>query len=152
MLDKTDKRILSLLQQNASQSTARIADKVGLSQAPCWRRIQQLEEKGYIRQRTALLDRKKLKLNTLVFVQVKLLPDGGMDLKSLGERLATIPRVLECYCMLGEQDFLLKLIVRDIYEYERIHFEVLSKIPGVGDIKSAVALSEVKFTTELPIE
>lgn len=150
-LDRTDRKILALLQQDASLSAAEIAEKVGLSQSPCWRRIQRLKEEGYIRAQVALLDRKKLGLNTQIFAQVKLSAHGRQHLDEFTAAIRQIPEVLECYVMMGETDFNLRIVAADIEAYERFFFDTLSKLPGVQEIKSTIALSEIKNTTALPV-
>lgn len=150
-LDRFDRRILTLLQQDASRSTVEIAQEVGLSQAPCWRRIQRLKEAGYIKSEICLLDRRKLGLNAQIFAEVKLSANGRADVASFSEAIRQFPEVLDCFVLMGAVDFLLRIVARDIDAYERFFFEKLSRVPGVQEINSMVALSEIKHTTELPI-
>jgi len=150
-LDAVDLRILGLLQSDASLSAADVATRVGLSQSPCWRRIHRLEEEGFIAGRVALLDRRKLGFRVMVFVQVKLVRGAR---NSLGEFEATIksfPEVLECHMLMGETDFLLKVVTEDVEGYERFLRNKLSIIPSVQEVQSSMALTTVKHTTELPI-
>ncbi|MEX6724873.1 Lrp/AsnC family transcriptional regulator [Parapedomonas caeni] len=151
-LDRLDRRILALLQQDASLSAAEIAERVGLSQSPCWRRIQRLREAGFIRAQVALLDRRKLGLNAQIFAQVRLSAHGRAHLDEFTAAIREIPQVLECYVMMGETDFFLRIVAADIEAYERFFFDTLSKLPGVQEIKSTIALSEIKHTTALPLE
>lgn len=151
-LDRLDRRILALLQQDASLSAAEIAERVGLSQSPCWRRIQRLKEAGYIRAQVALLDRRKLGLNAQIFAQVRLSAHGRAHLDEFTAAVREIPQVLECYVMMGETDFYLRIVAADIEAYERFFFDTLSKLPGVQEIKSTIALSEIKHTTALPLD
>ena len=150
-LDRFDRRILTLLQQDAARSTVDIAQAVGLSQAPCWRRIQRLKEAGYIKSQVCLLDRRKLGLNAQIFAEVKLSANGRADVASFSEAIRQFPEVLDCFVLMGAVDFLLRIVARDIDAYERFFFEKLSRVPGVQEINSMVALSEIKHTTELPI-
>lgn len=151
-LDRLDRRILALLQQDASLSAAEIAERVGLSQSPCWRRIQRLREAGFIRAQVALLDRRKLGLNAQIFAQVRLSAHGRAHLDEFTAAIREIPQVLECYVMMGETDFFLRIVAADIEAYERFFFDTLSKLPGVQEIKSTIALSEIKHTTALPLD
>ncbi|GAA0304239.1 Lrp/AsnC family transcriptional regulator [Sphingomonas oligophenolica] len=151
-LDVFDRKILSLLQKDASRATTEIAEAVGLSQAPCWRRINRLKEAGYIRAQVDLLDRRKLGLNAQIFAQVKLTATGRTNVSEFAEAIREFPEVLECFVLMGTVDFLLRIITRDIEAYERFFFEKLSRVPGVQEINSMVALSEIKSTTELPMD
>lgn len=150
-LDESDRKILGLMQQDASRSTAEIADLVGLSQAPCWRRLQRLKEAGYIRRQVALLDRRKIGLNAQIFAQVKLTATGRSNLEDFTQAIREFPEVLDCFVLMGTVDFMLRIVARDIEAYERFFFDKLSRVPGVQEINSMVALSEIKSTTELPL-
>jgi Lrp/AsnC family transcriptional regulator len=150
-LDRLDLRILALLQTEGGLSTADVAERVGLSQSPCWRRIQRLREAGYIKGTVALLDRRKLGLRAQIFAQVRLSAHGRTHLDEFTEAVRRIPEVLECFVLMGETDFLLRVITQDVEAYERLFFEKLSKLPGVQEIKSTIALSEIKSTTALPL-
>jgi Lrp/AsnC family transcriptional regulator len=150
-LDQLDWKILGVLQQRGDASATDVGDSVGLSQSPCWRRIQRLEEAGMIRRRVALLDRRQVGLNLLVFAHVKLEAHGGSSMDAFRTAIADIPEVLECYVVMGQYDFLLRIVARDVEAYERLFFERLSRLPGVREINSMMAVSTVKETTELPI-
>lgn len=150
-LDSFDRKILILVQQDASRSTAEIADLVGLSQAPCWRRLQRLKDAGYIRSQVALLDRRKIGLNAQIFAQVKLTATGRSNLENFTQAIREFPEVLECFVLMGTVDFMLRIVARDIEAYEQFFFDRLSRVPGVQEINSMVALSEIKSTTELPL-
>lgn len=150
-LDVHERRILVLLQEDASLSMAAIAEKVGLSQTPCYRRIDRLERDGIIKRRVALVDREKVGLNAHVFAQVKLNAHGRANLDEFTSAIRGLPEVLECYVLMGTVDFLLRIVSRDIKAYERFFFDTLSRLPGIHEINSTVALSEIKATTALPI-
>lgn len=150
--DKTDRRILELIQADASLSASEIAEQVNLSQPPCWRRIKRLEDEGYIDRRVAMLNRKNLGLNVVLYTEVKLTANGRHSIKEFEEKIRSFPEVTECYVMLGRVDFLLRIVTRDVESYETFFRDHLSQLPGVQDINSSVALSEVKYTTELPLE
>lgn len=151
-LDEIDCRILALLQEDASLNAADIARRVGLSQSPCWRRIARLEQAGVILRRVALLDRRKLGLGVVVFAQVKL-ARGSRD--ALGQFEAAVrgfPEVQECYLLMGETDFLLKVVTRDVDSYEAFLRHKLARLPAVGGVRSSMALTPVKESTALPLE
>lgn len=150
-LDPYERKILRELQRDASQTTAQIAERVGLSSSPCWRRIDRLEREGYIKRRVALVDRKKVGLDAHVFAQVKLNAHGRANLDEFSAKIREFPEVLDCYVLMGSVDFLIRVVAADIEAYEKFFFEKLSQLPGVQELNSIVALSEIKATTELPI-
>jgi len=151
-MDKTDLRILDLLQSDATRSTADIANAVGLSPSPCWRRISLLEESGAIRKRVALLDRDKLGLNVLVIVNVRLTSHGRQSLAAFEERVRQFPEVMQCFTVMGAIDFVLVVVTTDIRAYERFMREHLSQLPGIHGIESNIVMTAVKDTTALPLE
>lgn len=151
-LDQIDLAILAWLQRDASASVVEIADKVGLSQSPCWRRIQRLEQDGFIRERIARLDRKRLGLNLEVFVHVRFTRDGGASLENFERAIREAPEVLECHMLMGDVDYLLRVVTFDVESYERFLRDELAAIPGVREVRSSIALSTVKSTTALPLE
>ncbi len=148
---EVDRRILAALQQDSSLSMAELADKVGLSPSPCWRRVQKLKAEGVIRAEVALLDRARIGLKAQIFAQVKLSAQGSRHLDEFAEAIRRYPEVLECWVLMGPVDFLLRIVAPDVEHYERFFFEQLSRLPGVREITSTVALSEIKATTALPI-
>ena len=150
-LDQHERKILELLQRDANLTVAAIAEKVGLSQTPCHRRIDRLERDGIIKARIALVDRAKVGLHAHVFVQVKLDAHGRANLDRFTSAIQDLPEVLECYVLMGTFDFMLRIVARDIQAYERFFFDKLSQLPGIQEINSTVALSEIKATTVLPI-
>ncbi len=150
-LDNIDLKILYVLQQDASHSAAQIADSVGLSQSPCWRRIQRLKDEGYISRIVALLDRRKIELSTQLFVQVKVIRNDKTSLSQFTDAIRDFQEVLECHVILGVYDLLLRVVVRDMHAYERFYFEKLAGVPNIREVNSFVAASEVKSTTALPL-
>jgi Lrp/AsnC family transcriptional regulator len=150
-LDNFDRNILKILQTDASLNTSEIANRVGLTQPPCWRRIKRLEELGLVEARVALLNQKKLGLNVTVFARVKLAAHNRHLLPEFEEEINTFPEVLECYTMMGEYDFLLKIVTRDIESYEYFFRTHLSQMTAFHDVNSNVALTKVKYTTALPL-
>lgn len=119
-LDKTDLAILQLLQIDSSLSTSEIAERVNLSQAPCWRRIQRLENKGYIQKRIAVLNRKALGFSLVMYTEVKLIDNNLKTLKEFESAVCKYPEITECYSMLGNADFLLRIVTKDMQSCE--HF------------------------------
>lgn len=150
-LDQTDRRILELLQTEAGINATEIGERIGLSQSACWRRIQHLRKEGVIKDQPAILDREKVGLSTMVFAQVKLTSHGRSNLTDFAEAVRQYPEVLDCYVVLGSVDFLLRIVAEDIKDYERFMYEKLSQLPGVQEVNSSIALSEIKHTTVLPI-
>jgi len=150
-LDPYERKILRELQADASLTTAGVAERVGLSASPCWRRIDRLEREGFIRRRVALVDRRKVGLNAQIFAQVKLNAHGRANLDEFSEAIRGFPEVLDAYVLMGPMDFMLRIVAKDIDAYERFFFDQLSRLPGVQEINSTVALSEIKSTSELPI-
>ncbi len=150
-LDAFDLKILEAMQGDATLSSAELAERVGLSQSPCWRRLTRLKQAGYIRDQISRLDRRKLGFNTLVLAHVKLSAHGRANLEEFSEQIARFPEVQECYAIVGAFDFFLKIITRDIDAYEKFVFGVLSKLAGVQEINSAIALSEIKSSPALPL-
>jgi Lrp/AsnC family transcriptional regulator len=151
-MDSTDLKILDLLQTDASRSTNEIAELVGLSPSPCWRRISLLEQQGVIRRRVALLDRDKVGLGVTVVVQVRLTTHGRQSLAAFEERVRELPEVTHCFTVMGAIDFVLIVVTTDIRAYERFMREGLSQLPGVQAIESNIVMSAIKDTTALPLE
>lgn len=150
-LDKADRQILNLLQTEPGINAAAIGEAIGLSQSACWRRIQRLRDEGVIREQAVILDPEKVGLDTMVFALVKLTSQGRSNLAAFADAVRSYPEVLECYVLMGTVDFLLRIVAEDIKAYERFFFEKLSQLPGVQEITSNIALSEIKYTTVLPI-
>lgn len=151
-LTATDRAILSLLQRDASLSTAEIAERVGLSQSPCWRRIRRLEEAGVIRGRVALLDHAALGMEVVAFVSVKLSEHGRRNLEDFERRIHRLPEVLECFTLTGDVDYILKVVSRDIRHFESFLRNELMTMTMIRETHSAIAVTQIKDTTELPLE
>jgi Lrp/AsnC family transcriptional regulator len=151
-MDKIDLKILELLQSDATRSSASIAEAVGLSPSPCWRRISLLEESGVLKRRVAILDREKLGLGVTVIVHVRLTTHGRQSLHDFEERVRTFPEVMQCFTVTGNTDFVLVVVTTDIRAYERFMREQLSQLPGVHAIESNIVMTVVKDTTALPLQ
>jgi Lrp/AsnC family transcriptional regulator len=150
-LDKFDRRILNLLQEDASRSTAEIAELVGMSQSPCWRRIQRLKDEGYITRQVAIVDRRKVGFTAQVFALVKLTMHGRQNLDEFAEMIRKYPEVIECHVLMGAFDFMIRVVAADVDAYQAFFFEKLSRLPGVQEVNSVFSLSEIKSTTALPL-
>ncbi len=151
-LDRVDRRILDLLQREGALPVAEVASRTGLSTTTCWRRIQHLEHEGVIRGRVALLDRSALGLDVTIFAHVKLSTQGRDAIAAFAEAIRERPEVLDCYTTMGEWDFMLRIVTRDIKAYEAFYLDHLSKLPYVQSINSSVTVTVIKETTVLPIE
>jgi Lrp/AsnC family leucine-responsive transcriptional regulator len=162
-LDKTDRKILAILQQDGRLTNQEVADRVNLSPSPCLRRIRQLEDSGVIRQYVALLAPEKIGLGLLAYVNVRM--EKHSDILSPGSARNTSPspradfaasvenwpEVVACYAMTGEMDYLLRVHVEDMEHFSRFMMETLLRHPAVLDVKSSFALQRVKDTTALPL-
>lgn len=151
-LDRTDLRILDILQRDGRLSNQEIAEQVSLSPSPCLRRIRRLEELGVIRQYVALVDPQRIGLGLLAYVTVKLEKRGKMPMDEFRARVQTWPEVLACYAMTGDMDYLLRVHVEDLEHFSRLVMTQLLKQPGVVDVKSSFALDRIKETTALPLK
>lgn len=150
-LDHTDRRILEILQTEAGINATEVGERIGLSQSAVWRRIQSLREQGVIHDQPVKLDREKVGLNTMVFAHVKLTSHGRSNLADFSDAVRQYPEVLDCYVVLGNVDFLLRIVTEDIKAYEQFFFEKLSQLPGIQEVNSSIVLSDIKHTTVLPI-
>lgn len=150
-LDRIDRRILDCLQRDAGLSTAEIADRVGLSTTPCWRRIQNLEKAGILKGRVALLDRDQLNLSVDVFVSLRISRHGEEWLKTFTEAVDEFPEVVEFYRMSGDVDYLMRVVVADIKAYDAF-YKRLIRHTGIADVSSSFAMERIKYTTALPLD
>ena len=150
-LDRGDVRILDVLQQHGDLSAADVAERVGMTASTCWRRISRLQELGVVKGRVAVLDREKVGLNVMVFSRVKLSGHGRDALLKFEQAVREHPEIQECYTMMGEVDFLLRIVCRDIKAYEAFFLDHLSRFPGVQSVNSSIALAVIKETTALPL-
>jgi len=152
ILGKQDVEILKLLQRDATISTASIAERINLSQSPCWRRINRLEEEGLIQRRVALLDRARLGMEVVVFATINLTSTGRQNLMSFEQDIVRHPEVMECYTMTGIWDYMLKIVTRDIRHYEDFVRNTLTASPAIRELHSHMAVTEIKNSTELPLD
>ena len=150
-MDKIDKAILEVLQDDASASLQGISEQVGLSATPCWRRIQRLEREGYIRQRVALLDPGKLNVGVTVFVTIRTSQHNDKWFKRFSSVVAAIPQIVEFYRMSGDTDYLLRVVVPDIAAYDAVYKRLIREIE-LSDVSSSFAMEQIKYTTALPLD
>ena len=150
-MDRLDRKILRLLQEDATLAVADIAKKVGLSATPCWRRIQKLEEDGIIKRRVAVLDPVRINARVTVFVSVRTSSHSHEWLKRFAEVVQEFPEVVEFYRMSGDIDYLLRVVVPDIAAYDAFYKRLISKIE-IRNVSSSFAMEQIKYTTELPLD
>ncbi len=150
-LDEIDLKILRILQRHADMNISQIGEAVGLSHTPCWRRIRKMEDAGIISGRRCMLDAEKVGLDVSIFVFVRLDVHSPEVLEEFENATASVPEILQCYTMSGEFDYLLRVVVSTVREYERTVKGRLLKLPHVGVMNSHFALKEIKNSTELPI-
>ncbi|MBT3436935.1 MAG: Lrp/AsnC family transcriptional regulator [Oceanospirillaceae bacterium] len=149
-LDAFDIKILQQLQKDASQSVQVVADLVGLSHTPCWRRIKKLQDNGIISANVALVDAKKVGLGVVVFVTVKLNSHDEQLLMQFESAAVAMDEVMQCYIMSGDVDYLLRVVVQSIEQYEQTLKRKLVNLPGVSGLNSSFALRELKNQHLLP--
>ncbi|MFZ4762986.1 MAG: Lrp/AsnC family transcriptional regulator [Alphaproteobacteria bacterium] len=151
-LDNFDRKILHIIQNQADQTAGQIAEQVGLSATPCWRRIKRLEEEGYIARKVMLLHAEKLGLGLIVFATVKLSAHGREKLDLFEEHIKARPEVMECHSVSGQADYIIKIVTHDIKSYDQFLKDVLLKLPAIQEVHSLFSLSTVKYTTALPTD
>jgi len=149
-MDKLDLEILDLLQANGALTAAEIADRVGLSKAPCWRRIRRMEEEGVIRQTVALLDARALNVGTTVFVMMRTANHSAAWLDKFVKAVQDIPEVTEIYRMSGNVDYLMRIAVPDIAGYDAVYKRLIKTIDFL-DVSASFVLETIKSTTALPL-
>ena len=152
ILDRFDKAILTELQQDGRISNVQLAGKVNLSESACLRRVRALEEAGLIERYAALLNQKEAGLSGTIFVHIALRREEQSELAAFETAVQNIPEIMECYLMTGEFDYLLRVVVRDMADFERLHNESLTRLPGVARVNSSVAIRTVRKTTVLPMQ
>ncbi len=152
MLDDIDYKILSALQEDCMLPLTVLAEKIGSSKSVCGRRIQQLTDDGYIRKRVAIVDQAKVGLGITVFAHVKMNKHDSHSLENFADHAYQYPQVLECHTMMGDYDFLLKIVVPSVEDYKEFFWESLSKAKGVREINSNICLVNNMASTVLPLE
>ena len=150
-LDVIDSKILKIIQRDAGTSVAEVAEQVGLSSSPCWRRIKRMEEAGLIKGRVTLLSKKALGLDFEVFINVKLALPNRDNMQTFENAVGRMPEVVNCAVTTGGVDYILHIITRDMRSYETFLREVLLGIDLISDVQSRIILRRTKETTELPL-
>ena len=149
-LDAIDRKILTVLQDDASLSVAEIGDRVGLSSTPCWKRIQRMEAEGIITRRVALVDQNKIGLGITVFVSVESGDHSEAWLKTFADAVSAMPEVMEFYRMAGDVDYMLRVVVPDIAGYDAFYKQLIATVP-LKNVTSRFAMEKIKSVTALPV-
>lgn len=149
-MDNIDIKILKQIQQDATLSISELADRVGLSTTPCWRRVQQLEKSGVIKGRVALLDAEKLDLGMTVFVQIKAAKHEARWLQEFARNASLMDEITEFYRMSGEYDYMLKVVVKDMVAFDHFYKRLIASAE-LFDVNSSFAMEQIKYATALPI-
>ena len=150
-MDKIDQKILALLQSDSSLTAEEVGEKVGLSKAPCWRRIQRLTESGVIERSVAILNPKLVNLKTTVFVMVKTSSHNPEWIERFAKAVQKIPEVIELHRMSGEVDYLLRIVVPDIGGYDAVYKKMIGAV-SMFDVSASFVLETIKSTTTLPLQ
>jgi Lrp/AsnC family transcriptional regulator, leucine-responsive regulatory protein len=150
-LDRTDQTLLAELQRDGRLTNRELAERVHLSESACLRRVRALEEAGVIDRYTALVNQARVGLPGNVFVSITLNRQEQADLAAFEEAVRRVPEVMECYLMTGQQDYLLRVVVSDPADFERLHSQHLTRLPGVARVQSSFALRTVRKSSELPM-
>ncbi|MDA0147898.1 Lrp/AsnC family transcriptional regulator [Vibrio sp. LaRot3] len=150
-LDKTDRKILSLLQNDATLSLNELAEAVNLTTTPCWKRLKKLEDQGVIQKRVALLNPDKLDLSFTAFVMVKTSDHSHEWYSQFVETVSEFPEVMEFYRMAGEYDYMLKVLVKDMPCFDRFYKKLVNSVVGISNVTSTFAMEPLKYTTALPL-
>jgi Lrp/AsnC family transcriptional regulator len=148
-MDQIDRKILDVLQEDATLPIAAVAEKVGLSGAPCWRRIKRLEDEGVIRKRVALVDRRKANVPMTVFVSIRTTRHTLDWVKEFRRMVLDIPEIMEVWRLTGETDYLLRVVVPDVDAYDAVYKRLINRLE-FADVSAAIAMEEMKYTTAVP--
>ena len=151
MIDKTDRKLLSLLQEDSALSLQELADAVNLTSTPCWKRLKKLEENGIIRRRVTLLDSEKLGLGLTAFMFVKTRHHSKTWYQTFSDLINGLPEVMGCYRMAGEYDYLLRIQVADMKSYDALYKKLAESLDGLTEVTSSFAMEEIKYTTAIPL-
>lgn len=151
VLTSADIRILEQIQRDCSLSTSELAEKIGLSQSPCWRRLQRLRDEGYIKQQVALIDRSKFSPSLYIFATLRVGTLSDEQRADLIRKIELTPEIMECYSIFGERDLMIKVLASSMEWYQNFVFRTILKLPGVVDIQSTPTLAEMKYTTAIPV-
>ncbi|WP_027696196.1 Lrp/AsnC family transcriptional regulator [Vibrio litoralis] len=151
MLDKVDKTLLNMLQQDATVSLQELADTVNLTTTPCWKRLKRLEEQGMIDKKVALLNPEKLGLSFVAFALIKTNNHSNEWYQTFVDTVSEFPEVMEFYRMAGEFDYMMKVLVSDMKTYDEFYKKLVNSVEGISNVTSTFAMESIKYTTALPI-
>jgi len=151
-LNQTDIKILSLLQQDARITNQALAETIGMSASPCWRKVRQLEDDEVIQSYRAVLDRRKIGLGVMVFVRVSIDSHSEAEAKRFEQDVTDLDDVVACYSIGGDADFLLQVVARDLDSYAEFAMAVIRRLPGIKEMQSMFVLKEIKPFAEFPIK
>jgi Lrp/AsnC family transcriptional regulator len=143
-LDSIDCNILNILQQDCTQPIQAIANQVGLTNNPCWRRIKRMEENGIIKRRTAVIDRQLIGLGTTAFVSIRIDSHNADWMTQFAKCIEGMSEIVECHRMAGDVDYLLKIVVKDLKHYDSVYRRLVADVPGLIDVSSAFSMEEMK--------
>ena len=150
-LNAKDIEILELLQSNSDRSSTEVAEKLNMSQSPCWRRINRLEQEGIIQKKVAILNRGALGMELVAFTSINLREASRQSMEHFESEVSQMDEVIECYTITGAWDYMLKIVAKDIRHYEQFVWNRLLEIPMIGQIYSNISVTEIKNTTKLPL-
>ncbi|WP_380182428.1 Lrp/AsnC family transcriptional regulator [Kalamiella sp. sgz302252] len=150
-LDKTEIKILQLLQDDARMTNQVLAEKAGMSASPCWRKVRRLEDDGIIQGYRAVLDRKKIGLGVMVFVRVVIDSHSEAEARKFEEEVSALEEVVSCYSIGGDADFLLQVVAQDLDSYADFAMSVIRRLPGIKEMQSMFVLKEIKPLATLPV-
>ncbi len=151
LVDEIDRKVLRSLQVDSTLSMVALGERVGLSPSACHRRIKALEEKGYIAGYRAVLDRGRLGLSMQFFIELSLISQSDETLEAFERAVRGIPEVLECHLMAGQSDYILRVVCEDAEAFERLHRQLVARLPGVARVHSNMSIREVKPLAGLPV-
>ena len=151
-IDRTDEKILRLLQQDSRTSNQQLSEQIGMSASPCWRRVKRLEDEQVIRGYGVLLDRKKLGLGVMVFIRVSIDSHSEAEARKFEEKVAELENVVACYSIGGDADFLLQVVSPDLDTYAEFSMSVIRRLPGIKEMQSMFILKELKPFAGFPVK
>ncbi len=150
-MDRIDKQLLAMLQKDSTLSLNELADAVNLTSTPCWKRLKKLEESGVISQRVALLDPERLGLSFIAFVMVKTSDHSHEWYQRFVNTVEDFPEVMEFYRMAGEYDYMMKVLVKDMKNFDQFYKKLVNSVDGLNNVTSTFAMESLKYTTALPL-
>ena len=151
-IDKTDAKILKLLQYDSRMSNSELSEKIGMSTSPCWRRVKQLEETQVIKGYGVLVDRKKIGLGVMVFIRVSIDSHSEKEAKKFEEEVTALDYVVACYSIGGDADFLLQVVSPDLDTYAEFSMSIIRRLPGIKEMQSMFVLKEIKPFIGFPVK